>query len=107
MAAITHLDEQSFDRATAKAGGLVLIDYWAPWCAPCRALAPILEDLAADFPDELTIHKVDTQAQPALGKKMGVQAIPVLALYRDGKEMERVTGFRTRAELTHWIESHL
>jgi thioredoxin 1 len=107
MTLITHKDDQALAEAIAPGNRLVLVDYWAPWCAPCRAIAPILEDLAADFAGSVNVHKVDIQENPSVRETMKVQGIPLLALYRDGKEVDRQVGIKSRAELTKWLEAHL
>jgi thioredoxin 1 len=87
--------------------GTTLFDLWSPSCAPCAALAPILDDLANDFAGEVRICKADIVADTALGERFGVRSLPTLALYRDGTEVDRIVGFRSRAQLTMWLESHL
>jgi len=91
----------------AEQSGLILFDLWSPTCAPCRALAPILDDLAADFVDELQICKLNVEADEAIAKPFAARALPTLALYRDGLEIDRMVGLKSRGQLTAWLESHL
>ncbi len=91
----------------AERDGLILFDLWSPTCAPCRALAPILDDLAADFADELQICKLDVEADKAIAKPFAARALPTLALYRAGMEIDRMVGLKSRGQLTAWLESHL
>ncbi len=86
---------------------MTLVDFWSPDCAPCRTLAPILDDLAADFTDAVQICKADVTGAPALTERTAVAALPTLVLYRDGAEVDRVVGLRSRAQLNDWIEHHL
>ncbi|MGE7204078.1 thioredoxin family protein [Sphingomonas sp. NPDC019816] len=87
--------------------GLTLFDLWSPTCAPCRMLAPVLDDLAVDFTGEVRICKADVSADVALGERFAARALPTLALYRDGREVDRIVGTRSRAQLSNWLESHL
>ena len=84
------IDKQNFDEITSK--GVVLIDFFANWCGPCKMLAPVLEDVAAQMPD-VTFAKVDVDQEPGLAGKYGIQAIPNLIIFKDGKAVDQITGF--------------
>ena len=84
------IDKQNFDEITSK--GVVLIDFFANWCGPCKMLAPVLEDVAAQMPD-VTFAKVDVDQEPGLAGKFGIQAIPNLIIFKDGKAVDQITGF--------------
>jgi thioredoxin 1 len=103
------IDVTGTDVATviAQQSGLILFDLWSPTCAPCRALAPILDDLAADFAGEVQICKLNVEADEAMAKPFAARALPTLALYRDGAEIDRQIGLQSRGQLTTWLESHL
>ena len=103
---VTDVTGMDFAAVTAQQG-TTLFDLWSPGCAPCAALAPILDDLGRDFDGEVRICKADVAADTALGAGFSVRSVPTLALYRDGAEVDRVVGFRSRAQLTAWIEDHL
>ena len=107
MNLISDVTTQDFERAVGPGQGLVLLDLWAPWCAPCRALLPVLEDLAMDFAGDLAVRKVDIEAEASLRERLGITTVPTLILYRDGGEVDRLTGARSRARLSDWIEGHL
>lgn len=87
--------------------GATLLDFWSQDCAPCRTLAPVLDDLARDFADELRIGKVDVGGDAALAERFGARSLPTLVLYRDGREVDRVVGARSRSQLTAWLENRL
>jgi thioredoxin 2 len=76
-----------------------IVDFWAPWCPPCRAIAPVLEQIAASRAGELKVVKVDVDAEPALAQRFGAMSIPLLVFMRDGVERERVVGAVGRPQL--------
>ena len=95
---ILHLDKAGFDRVIAQSGQDILIDCFATWCGPCQMLTPVLEEIAAAHPD-LVIGKVDVDQTPEVAIALGVDSIPALFLYRDGKVVKRIIGFRNKAQL--------
>lgn len=107
MSKAKDVTASAFQKQVLDQAGLVLVDLWAPWCAPCRAMAPVLDDIADDFGEELTIRKIDIDTEGDLRDALAVKAIPTLILYREGKEVTRATGAQSRARLTAWIEAHL
>lgn len=90
-----------FDELTAQAGLPVLVDFWAAWCGPCRAVAPELQKLARDKRGALVVAKVDTEALPALAARYGIRSIPTLMLFRDGKLEKQVAGAMSAPQLAH------
>jgi thioredoxin 1 len=86
------LDGPAFEREVVNASGVTLVDFWATWCGPCRALAPSLERLAAAFAGRAKVAKVEIDQHPQLAERFGVRSIPTLVFFRDGREVDRVVG---------------
>lgn len=102
---VINLDTDGFDNAIEN--GVVLVDFWATWCPPCRIQAPILEDLAAEISHVATITKLDVDQNRPIASRFGVRSIPTLILFKDGKEVERYVGVQQKETLRAAIENHL
>jgi thioredoxin 2 len=85
----------------------VLADFWAPWCGPCRMIAPAIEGLAADLAGKLKVAKVNTDENQELGARYAVRGIPTLILFQDGRERDRVTGALPPPALAQWVEARV
>jgi thioredoxin 1 len=99
--------EQDFDEIVMKNDKPVLVDFWAPWCAPCKALAPTLDELAAEYADEMEIVKVDIEANPKLAERFEVRGIPLLMVVKDGAETARTFGTMSRSRLDAFVDQHI
>ena len=106
MANIAQLTTDTF--ADSIAGDTpVLVDFWAEWCAPCRAVAPILEDIARENETRLRVVKLNVDENPDVAKRLGILSIPTLILFAKGEEKARVVGARAKEQLLREIEPHL
>ncbi len=99
--------EQDFDEIVMRNDKPVLVDFWAPWCAPCKALAPALDELAEEYAAEMEIIKVDIDAQPKLAERFGVRGIPLLMIVKDGAEAARTFGTISRSRLDAFVDANV
>lgn len=100
-----ELDAASFDLHVQRSGIPLLIDFWAPWCGPCRAMAPAFSAAAQDLEPQFRLAKVNTEAEPQLAARFGIRSIPTLAVFRHGHEAARQAGAMDRTRLVNWVRS--
>jgi thioredoxin 1 len=96
---VVHLTEQTFDEALAVANGVLMVDFWAPWCRPCVALAPVLEEIAQASRGNVTLAKVNVDEEPMLAARHGIRSIPTVLFVKDGKVADQVVGAVPKAQI--------
>ena len=103
--AALHLTEQNFDEALAANPGLLMVDFWAEWCGPCRAVAPVLEELARESAGRVTLAKVNVDENPGLAARYEVRSIPTILLVKQGRIADRVIGAVPKARLREKLDA--
>ena len=104
---IQHVTEDTFEPNVLKSDVPVLVDYWAEWCGPCKALAPLLEDLAKDYGGKLKIAKINVDENQQLARKYNIKAIPTLMLFKDGNVQASKLGMMSKPQLTAFLDSNI
>jgi thioredoxin 1 len=101
------VSDAEFEQKVLKAATPVVVDFWAPWCGPCRAVAPILDELSVEYDGKLTIAKVNTDEDQVWMSKFGITGIPTMIMFKDGKEVGRVVGARPKGDLKKQFDAVL
>ena len=96
---VKHITDASFDDAVLKADAPVLVDFWAPWCGPCKMVAPVLDELARDYDGKVDVVKLNVDENPNTAQKYGVRGIPTLILFKGGQIEEQIVGAVPKAQL--------
>ncbi len=104
---IIHVTDDSFEAEVLKSDQPVLVDYWAEWCGPCKMIAPILDEIAADYAGKLKIAKLNIDENPGTPPKYGIRGIPTLMLFKDGNVEATKVGAVSKSQLTAFIDSNL
>ncbi len=102
-----ELDGSRFQRHTERSDLPLLVDFWAPWCGPCKIMAPVLVQAAAQLEPSLRVVKVDTDQEQGLAMQFGIRSIPTLALFRQGREQARIAGAMDLGRLLAWVRQNL
>jgi thioredoxin 1 len=104
---LVQVTDQNFETTVAKADQPVLVDFWASWCAPCKMLKPVLEELSQEYQGRVQLAELDVDANPGTASKFGVLSIPTLILFRAGKPAQRIVGYQPKANLRQKIDAVL
>lgn len=104
---VMYVSESTFAREVLQSSQPVLVDFYADWCGPCRAIAPIVEEIAHELNNKLKVVKLDVDQNPTIAMQYGVQSIPTLLLFKNGKEVERLIGYMSKSKLLSKLEPHL
>ena|SRR3990167_1709381 len=108
MSAQIHaISDDSFEEEVIKSHVPVIVDFWAQWCGPCKALAPVIDDAAKHYAEKVKFVKLDVDANPATPPKFGVRGIPTLILFKEGQVVATQVGMMNKADLVQFIDSHL
>ena len=102
-----EVDDKTFDEKVINEKTPVLVDFWAPWCGPCRAIAPILDELAEEYKGKLNIARLNVDDAPQSASKYGISAIPTMLLFKEGKPVGQLVGFRPKPELKKALDEIL
>ncbi|MBF0282364.1 MAG: thioredoxin TrxA [Zetaproteobacteria bacterium] len=104
---IIHVTDEGFDADVLNASGAVIVDFWAPWCGPCKQIAPILDEVADEMGEQITIAKINIDDNPNTPGRYGVRGIPTLMVFKDGNVQGTKVGAVNKSKLVEFINAHL
>ncbi len=99
--------DQTFETEVIKADKPVLVDFWAPWCGPCRMVAPIVEELAGEYEGQVSFYKLNTDENPQVSSRYGIRSIPTLLVFKNGEPVQQIVGFRPKGDLKKRLDAAL
>lgn len=101
-----NISDSDFENTVLKADGPVMVDFWAEWCGPCKALSPIVDEVAGELDGKVKVVKVNIDDNPESPTKYGVRGIPTLIVFKDGNVVDTKVGGMSKAQLSDWLSSH-
>ena len=107
MSAEIELKDSTFDEEVLKSNTPVLVDFWAPWCGPCRMLAPVVEEIAKEYAGKVKVGKLNTDEQPNAATRFKISAIPTILFFKDGKVVEQIVGVHSKADIKRFLDNLL
>ena len=107
MSSAPAVTDSSFDKEVLQSDLPVLVDFWAPWCGPCRMVAPIVEEISKDFEGKIKVFKLNTDENPNVASQYGIRSIPTLMIFNKGKLIDTKVGSLPKSALETWIQSNL
>ncbi|HXG59673.1 MAG TPA: thioredoxin [Thermoanaerobaculia bacterium] len=105
--AVQHVTDADFDKTILGGGKPALVDFWAPWCGPCRIIGPIIEELAPSYQGRAIIAKLNVDDNPQVAQRYGVTSIPTLMMFKDGRLVDRIVGAMPKGEIQKFIDRNL
>lgn len=107
MSSSTPVSDASFEQDVLKSDVPVLVDFWAPWCGPCRMVAPIVDEIAKEFDGKIKVFKLNTDENPNVASQFGIRSIPTLMVFKDGQKVDTVVGAVPKTTLSSTISKYL
>jgi thioredoxin 1 len=107
MSAVKQFDLKNFDDEVIKSDQPVLVDFWAPWCGPCKMIGPVIEELAGDYSGRVKVGKVNVDDNQQLAARYGIRGIPTVMIFKDGETAESFVGLQQKTELASALDKHL
>nr|7OOL_A Chain A, Thioredoxin [Candidatus Photodesmus katoptron]7OOL_B Chain B, Thioredoxin [Candidatus Photodesmus katoptron] len=104
---ILQLTDDSFELNVISASGVVLVDFWAEWCSPCKSISPIIDEISIEYADKLTVGKLNIDQNPVVPTKYGIRSIPTLLLFKSGEVIATKVGALSKAQLREFLDAYL